>query len=55
MTRIVNMYDNHLRVDQTWNKVRSNKRRKAIVDTDLESIIQRRIALLREFIVHSSD
>lgn len=32
-TRVVNVNNNHLRTDYTWNEVRSNTRRKELADT----------------------
>lgn len=50
---IVNGYDNYQRTDQMLGKVESNMRRRTLVDTDWDSIIEGRVVLLGDLNVYS--
>lgn len=52
-TRIVNVYNKHLRADQMYNRVTRNTRRRVLIDMDWKSIIEARVVFLRNFNAHS--
>lgn len=52
---IVNVYHNHLRTHQMWNRVKRNKKRRALTDTGWDSIIDARGIILENFNAQSCD
>lgn len=46
------MYDNYPCPDQTWKRMRSSTKRRALVDAGLDTIIQGRVVLLGDFNAH---
>lgn len=55
MTRIINVYDNYLWADQSWNGIGRNTRRRVLTNVNWDSIIESRLVLLRDFNDNSPD
>lgn len=49
------MYNNHLWSDQALSGVESSTRRRVLAGTSLDSIIERKVVILREFNAHSTE